>query len=50
MQLLKLLLKQFLVNESPLLLDVNNNVVGAVHSSKVIHVLFGSRTEKENKD
>ena len=30
--------------------DANNKVVGAVHSSKVIHVLFGSRTEKENKD
>ena len=28
--------------------DANNNVVGAVHSSKVIHVLFGSRAEKEN--
>ena len=28
--------------------DANNKVVGAVHSSKVIHVLFGSRTEKEN--
>ena len=30
--------------------DANNDVVGTVHSSKVIHVLFGSRTEKENKD
>ena len=30
--------------------DANNKVVGAVHSSKVIHVLFGSRTENENKD
>ena len=29
--------------------DANNKVVGAAHSSKVIHVLFGSRTEKENK-
>ena len=28
--------------------DASNKVVGAVHSSKVIHVLFGSRTEKEN--
>ena len=28
--------------------DANNEVVGTVHSSKVIHVLFGSRTEKEN--
>ena len=25
--------------------DANNEVVGTVHSSKVIHVLFGSRTE-----
>jgi len=30
--------------------DDNNNVVGAVHSSKVIHVLFGSRDGEENKD
>jgi len=30
--------------------DVDNNVVGAVHSSKVIHVLFGSRAETENND
>ena len=28
----------------------DNNVVGAVHSSKVIHVLFGSRAETENND
>ena len=26
--------------------DANNNVVGAVHASKVIHVLFGSKAEK----
>ena len=25
--------------------DANNEVVGTVHSSKVIHVLFGSRAE-----
>jgi glycine betaine/proline transport system ATP-binding protein len=31
-------------------IDTDNNVVGVVHSSKVIHVLFGSRTETENKD
>ena len=26
--------------------DTNNNVVGAIHSSKVIHVLFGGKAEK----
>ena len=31
-------------------IDADNNVVGVVHSSKVIHVLFGSRAETENKD
>ncbi len=31
-------------------IDTDNNVVGVVHSSKVIHVLFGSRAETENKD
>ncbi|MCS5580167.1 MAG: betaine/proline/choline family ABC transporter ATP-binding protein [Gammaproteobacteria bacterium] len=30
-------------------IDADNNVVGVVHSSKVIHVLFGSRAETENK-
>ncbi len=30
--------------------DADNNVVEAVHSSKVIHVLFGSRAETENND
>ena len=30
--------------------DADNNLVGAVHSSKVIHVLFGSRDETENND
>jgi glycine betaine/proline transport system ATP-binding protein len=30
--------------------DADNNVVGAVHSSKVIHVLFGSWAETENND
>ena len=28
--------------------DANNNVVGAVRSSKVIHVLFGSKAEKNS--
>ena len=31
-------------------IDGDNNVVGVVHSSKVIHVLFGSRAETENKN
>ena len=31
-------------------IDADNNVVGVVHSSKVIHVLFGSKAETENKD
>ena len=31
-------------------IDADNNVVGVVHSSKVIHVLFGNRAEMENKD
>ncbi len=31
-------------------IDADNNVVGVVHSSKVIHVLFGSRAETENND
>jgi hypothetical protein len=30
--------------------DADNNVVEVVHSSKVIHVLFGSRAETENND
>ena len=31
-------------------IDADNNVVGVVHSSKVIHVLFGSRAETENRN
>ena len=31
-------------------IDADNNVVGAVHASKVIHVLFGSRAETETSD
>ena len=31
-------------------IDADNKVVGAVHSSKVIHVLFGNRAETANKD
>ena len=30
--------------------NANNEVVGTVHSSKVIHVLFGSRAETETSD
>jgi glycine betaine/proline transport system ATP-binding protein len=43
--------EEVLGQEKPVaVLDSNNKVVGAVHSSKVIHVLFGSRAEKENKE
>ena len=31
-------------------IDANNQVVGAVHASKVIHVLFGSRAETKTSD
>jgi len=31
-------------------IDAENKVVGAVHASKVIHVLFGGRAERENRD
>jgi glycine betaine/proline transport system ATP-binding protein len=41
-----------LSQEKPIaVIDSNTNkVVGAIHSSKVIHVLFGSRAEKENEN
>jgi glycine betaine/proline transport system ATP-binding protein len=41
-----------LSQEKPVaVIDSNTNkVVGAIHSSKVIHVLFGSRAEKENEN
>ena len=40
-----------LSQEKPVaVIDADNKVVGAVHSSKVIHVLFGSRAETANKD
>ena len=43
--------EEVLGQEKPVaVIDSNNKVVGAVHSSKVIHVLFGSRAEKENKE
>jgi glycine betaine/proline transport system ATP-binding protein len=43
--------EEVLGQEKPVaVMDSNNKVVGAVHSSKVIHVLFGSRAEKENKE
>jgi glycine betaine/proline transport system ATP-binding protein len=42
--------EEVLGQEKPVaVIDSNNKVVGVVHSSKVIHVLFGSRSEKENK-
>ena len=31
-------------------IDADNKVVGAVHASKVIHVLFGSRAEAKTRD
>ena len=31
-------------------IDADNKVVGAVHASKVIHVLFGSRAETKTRD
>ena len=43
--------EEVLGQEKPVaVIDSNNKVVGAVHSSKVIHVLFGSRAEKKNKE
>ena len=40
-----------LSQEKPVaVIDSNNKVVGVVHSSKVINVLFGSKAEKENKN
>ena len=40
-----------LAQEKPVaVMDSDEKVVGVVHSSKVIHILFGSRAEKENKD
>jgi len=43
--------EEVLGQEKPVaVIDSNNKVVGVVHSSKVIHVLFGSRAEKENKE
>jgi len=42
--------EEVLGQEKPVaVIDSNNKVVGVVHSSKVIHVLFGSRSEKQNK-
>ena len=43
--------EEVLSQQKPIVVtDADNNVVGAVHSSKVIHVLFGSRAETENND
>ena len=42
--------EKVLIQEKPVaVIDANNKIVGAVHSSKVIHVLFGSKAEKEDK-
>ena len=41
--------EKILVQDKPVaVLDSDSNVVGAVHSSKVIHVLFGGKTGQEN--
>jgi glycine betaine/proline transport system ATP-binding protein len=41
--------EKILVQDKPVaVLDSDNNVVGAVHASKVIHVLFGGKTGQEN--
>ena len=43
--------EKILVQEKPVaVIDSNNKVVGVVHSSKVIHVLFGGKAGKKNKD
>ncbi len=42
--------EKVLIQEKPVaVIDANNKIVGAVHASKVIHVLFGSKAEKEDK-
>ena len=42
--------EKVLIQEKPVaVLDQNKKIVGTVHSSKVIHVLFGSKAEKEDK-
>ena len=42
--------EKVLIQQKPVaVIDANNKIVGAVHASKVIHVLFGSKAEKEDK-
>jgi len=41
--------EKVLTQEKPVaVIDANNKIVGTVHSSKVIHVLFGGKTVKKN--
>jgi len=40
--------EKVLIQEKPVaVIDANNKIVGAVHASKVIHVLFGSKADKK---
>jgi len=49
--LIEAVAEKILVQEKPVaVIDSNNKVVGVVHSSKVIHVLFGGKAGKKNKD
>ena len=49
--LIETVAEKILVQEKPVaVIDSNNKVVGVVHSSKVIHVLFGGKAGKKNKD
>jgi len=41
--------EKVLIQEKPVaVIDADNKIVGAVHSSKVIHVLFGGKAVKKN--
>ena len=43
--------EEVLIQQKPVaVIDSDNNVIGVVNSSKMIHVLFGSRAETENND
>jgi glycine betaine/proline transport system ATP-binding protein len=49
--LIETVAEKILVQEKPVaVIDSNNKVVGVVHSSKVIHVLFGGKAGKKNKE
>ena len=42
--------EQILSQEKPgAVIDSNNKIVGTVHASKVIHILFGGKAGKKNK-